>query len=46
MMMMILVRTKAEIGKVFDENVGHIFTPHRTGLDESKPGLIYRMFSS
>ena len=39
------VRTKAEISKVFDENVGHIFTSHRPGLNESKPGLPERMFS-
>ena len=36
---MLAVRTKAEISKVFDENVGHIFTPHRARLNESKPGL-------
>ena len=34
-----MVRTKAEISKVFNENVCHIFTPHRTSLNESKPRL-------
>ena len=39
-----LVRTKAEIGKVFDENVGHIFTPHRTSFNESKASLLEGIF--
>ena len=40
-----MVRTKAEISKVFNENVCHIFTPHRTSLNESKPRLTERMFN-
>ena len=41
-----MVRTKAEISKVFNENVCHIFTPHRTSLNKSKPRLTETMFST
>ena len=34
-----MLRTETKISKVFDENIGNIFTPNRTSFNESKPSL-------